>query len=210
MVDDRPEDIGPSPDSGRAKRAPPTIDLEATEVSGERQNAVPARAAEPEPASPRPSAAAISAAVIAAVSGAGAAALVIGVAWLAGWPAGPRRPRRPKSIPPSIPPPSTTSPRVSPASSPGSASPRPPRPIPRPPHAPKRWKNRWPRCAANSPASARSRRSWLRRSTTRNQRRAKPAPPADLSAINERIAQIERAARAQSAADRAGKQQACR
>ena len=35
MVDDRPEDTEPSPDSGRAKRAPPTIDLEATEVSGD-------------------------------------------------------------------------------------------------------------------------------------------------------------------------------
>ena len=35
MVEDRPEEIEPSPDSGRAKRAPPTIDLEATEISGE-------------------------------------------------------------------------------------------------------------------------------------------------------------------------------
>ena len=39
MVDDRPEDTEPSPDSGRAKRAPPTIDLEATEVTGETRNA---------------------------------------------------------------------------------------------------------------------------------------------------------------------------
>ena len=37
MVDDSPEDTTLSPDSGRAKRAPPTIDLEAIEVSGETQ-----------------------------------------------------------------------------------------------------------------------------------------------------------------------------
>jgi hypothetical protein len=35
MVEDMPDDEGPAPDSGRAKRAPPTIDLEASEVSGE-------------------------------------------------------------------------------------------------------------------------------------------------------------------------------
>ena len=35
MVDDRPEDTGSLPDSGRPKREPPTIDLEATEVSSE-------------------------------------------------------------------------------------------------------------------------------------------------------------------------------
>ncbi len=51
MVDDRPEDTGPSPDTGRAKRDPPTIDLEATEVSGDTKDAAPAAAAEPEPSS---------------------------------------------------------------------------------------------------------------------------------------------------------------
>ena len=35
MVDDRPEDTGSLPDQGRPKREPPTIDLEATEVSSE-------------------------------------------------------------------------------------------------------------------------------------------------------------------------------
>ncbi len=35
MVDDRPEDTGSLPDAGRPKREPPTIDLEATEVSSE-------------------------------------------------------------------------------------------------------------------------------------------------------------------------------
>ena len=39
MDEDRPEDTTLSPDSGRAKRAPPTIDLEASEVSGETKGA---------------------------------------------------------------------------------------------------------------------------------------------------------------------------
>jgi len=39
MVDDRPEDTGSPPDSGRPRRTPPTIDLKATEVSSETQPA---------------------------------------------------------------------------------------------------------------------------------------------------------------------------
>jgi hypothetical protein len=110
MVDDRPDDIGPSPDLGRAKRPPPTIDLEASEVSSEPRKAgddtQPAHVShkpssqEPsagEPTSPQPSsqerpAAAISAWVVAAVSGAVAASLVIGVGWILGWPAIPATP----------------------------------------------------------------------------------------------------------------------
>jgi hypothetical protein len=110
MVDDRPDDIGPSPDVGRAKRPPPTIDLEASEVSSEPRNAgddtQPEHVSqEPssqqpssrEPSSQKPSsqerpAAAISAWVVAAVSGAVAASLVIGVAWILGWPAIPTTP----------------------------------------------------------------------------------------------------------------------
>src|SRR6476659_4215996 len=37
MADDKPEDAGLAPESGRAKRIPPTIDLEATEVSTQPQ-----------------------------------------------------------------------------------------------------------------------------------------------------------------------------
>jgi hypothetical protein len=86
MVDDSPEDTTP-PDSGRAKRAPPTIDLEASEVSGETHHA-DAAGAEAPPKRPLPGpSAAISAALIAAIAGAGAAALVIAVAWFAGSPA---------------------------------------------------------------------------------------------------------------------------
>ena len=39
MADDKPEDAGLAPDAGRAKRTPPTIDLEATEVSTQPQEA---------------------------------------------------------------------------------------------------------------------------------------------------------------------------
>src|SRR5882757_1078805 len=121
MAAERPEDQGPSPDS-RPKRAPPTIDLQATEVSSEapkaegseeppkesvkesvKASADPA-APEPEPppeaeAQPEPQPAAasatsepepsrpVSAWVVAPLSGAVAAALVIGVGWLLGWPA---------------------------------------------------------------------------------------------------------------------------
>ena len=87
MVEDRPEEIEPSPDSGRAKRAPPTIDLEATEISGETQNTQSAGADDAPKPPPR---AAGSTAFIAAVTGAAAAVLVIAVVWLSGWPAVPQ------------------------------------------------------------------------------------------------------------------------
>ncbi|HEV2153392.1 hypothetical protein [Bradyrhizobium sp.] len=129
MADDKPEDAGLAPESGRAKRTPPTIDLEATEVStqpqetpaapeaqpGSEQAAVDETKSEkveaeeakldevksdevksesqPERAEEQPSVAAapvspsISPWVIAPFSGAVAAALVIGVGWVLGWPA---------------------------------------------------------------------------------------------------------------------------
>jgi hypothetical protein len=105
MVDDKPEDAGLAPESGRARRSPPTIDLEATEVSTQPQQAAgevqpeakPEQAEaeqakhEPEPerveakASVAP--ASVSPWVIAPFSGAVAAALVIAVGWMLGWPA---------------------------------------------------------------------------------------------------------------------------
>ena len=91
MVDDRPEETGSLPNSERPKRAPPTIDLEATEVSTEPQAAAAATAAEPQPefvaeapAAPAPQP--ISPWIVAPLSGAVAAALVIGVGWMLGWP----------------------------------------------------------------------------------------------------------------------------
>jgi hypothetical protein len=119
MADDKPEDAGLAPESGRAKRTPPTIDLEATEVSTQPQaiagepdaEAATEQAAheqakvdetkseeiglepEHEAGEEQPSAAAISLSppispwVIAPFSGAVAAAIVIGVGWVLGWPA---------------------------------------------------------------------------------------------------------------------------
>jgi hypothetical protein len=113
MVDDRPEDTGSLPDQGRPKREPPTIDLEATEVSSETKSAAEASPAEasseaaseaasepsPEPPhEPRPEAPSVSPVdappsrpvspwIIAPVSSAVAAALVIGVGSMLGWPA---------------------------------------------------------------------------------------------------------------------------
>jgi hypothetical protein len=110
MVDEMPEDTGLAPDLGRPKREPPTIDLEATEVSGETRNPgndappesrhhapsesgndVPPEAenvAQPEHVSeaPPPISRPISPWVIAPVSGLVSAALVIAVAWMLGWP----------------------------------------------------------------------------------------------------------------------------
>lgn len=113
MADDKPEDAGLAPDSGRARRAAPTIDLEATEVStqpqqsaGEAQPEPESAQADPEQAEPEPAKAEpesveaqaavppvaappapVSPWVIAPFSGAVAAALVIAVGWMLGWPA---------------------------------------------------------------------------------------------------------------------------
>lgn len=126
MADDKPEDAGLAPDTGRAKRTPPTIDLEATEVSTQPQDVAgepeaqpaaeqaahdevkveeakseaeseprPEPQPEPTPESTeeQPSIAPASASrpvspwVVAPFSGAAAAAVVIGVGWMLGWPA---------------------------------------------------------------------------------------------------------------------------
>jgi hypothetical protein len=105
--DEKPEIL----DSGRPRRPPPTIDLDASEVTRETRPAAGASAVETaseqaaaaesataeniapevsEPAEPpasRPVTSPISPWVIAPVSGAVAAALVIGVGWMLGWPA---------------------------------------------------------------------------------------------------------------------------
>ena len=101
MVDDKSEDGAPAEPS-RPRREPPTIDLKATDVfdapkaeanetkEAEHAAADPApEAAEPsERSSPsEPSSKPISPWAIAPISGAVAAALVIGVGWMLGWPA---------------------------------------------------------------------------------------------------------------------------
>jgi hypothetical protein len=203
MVDASPEDTMPSPDSGRAKRAPPTIDLEATEVSGETRNAgadAPGSGsgagpesgpgqAPPEPVSREP-AAAISAWVIAVVSGAVAASLVIAVAWVLGWPAVPAAPQANAAVIDDL------AARVASlegkTSKPATAAPD-------------------PAAAARLEALEKSLtalRSELAATRAQSEKLAaavndvKSAPregalPIDLTAINERIAGLERAARAQ-------------
>lgn len=111
MADDKPEDAGLAPDSGRAKRTPPTIDLEATEVATQPQEAAVEPEAQPAPehaeaeqakseqagAEPEraeaqaefasaPASPPISPWVIAPFSGAVAAAVVIAIGWMLGWP----------------------------------------------------------------------------------------------------------------------------
>jgi hypothetical protein len=85
MDEDRPEDTLP-PDSGRARRAPPTIDLEASEVSGGTQSASAGAGAEPKQSFQGPRAGVLSAMVTSAVTGAVTTALVLATAWYVGWP----------------------------------------------------------------------------------------------------------------------------
>jgi hypothetical protein len=95
MVDDRTEDTPPLSDANRPKRSPPTIDLEATEVSGPADSAEVKPDLNPEPVpeaepvhepvaaeAPKP----VSPWIVSVLSGAVAAALVIGVGWMLGWP----------------------------------------------------------------------------------------------------------------------------
>jgi hypothetical protein len=93
MVDDRSEDGAPA-EPGRPRREPPTIDLKATDVSeapkpetseAEQAAAEPAPEAAAQPS--QPVSTPVSPWAIAPISGAVAAALVIGVGWVLGWPA---------------------------------------------------------------------------------------------------------------------------
>ena len=200
MVDERPEDTPPPPDSGRAKRAPPTIDLEASEVSGETLSPEPKTEPEPEPKPERqrtsPSTAGVSA--VAALSGAAAAALLLGAAWFAGWPGGTVAPAAPAE------------PQVSAAVIDGlaariasveSRANTPPAAQPDPSAAARA------EAIDKSVAALRGELASLRAQTEKlvavvNDVKSAPreaAAPVDLTAINERIAQIERATRAQGA-----------
>ncbi len=84
MDENKPEDASPPEDPGRPKRPPPTIELEASEKSESTESGESADAG----ARPRrfSLAKAISANIVGAVTGAVTALLVVGVAWLMGWP----------------------------------------------------------------------------------------------------------------------------
>jgi hypothetical protein len=193
MVDDRPEDTEPSPDSGRAKRAPPTIDLEATEISGETRNA--AEDVQPEGRSEMAAATAISAWVIAAVSGAVAASLVICVAWILGWPAVPATPATPQVDAAAIDGLATRVAGVESRVAKPAAS------------APDSAVNSRIEALEKSLAALRGELAAVRAQSeklaaavndVKSTPRESSSAPVDLSAINERIAQLERAMRAQA------------
>jgi hypothetical protein len=193
MVDDRPEDTEPSPDSGRAKRAPPTIDLEATEISGETRNA--AEDVQPEGRSEMAAATAISAWVIAAVSGAVAASLVICVAWILGWPAVPATPATPQVDAAAIDGLATRVAGVESRVAKPAAS------------APDPAVNSRIEALEKSLAALRGELAAVRAQSeklaaavndVKSTPRESSSAPVDLSAINERIAQLERAMRAQA------------
>jgi hypothetical protein len=194
MAEDSPQNVDPPPDSGRARRPPPTIDLEATEVSAEPQDT--GDAAEPRRSSRRLSMAAISTAAVAAVTGACAAALVIAVAWLLGWPG--------QTAPPAPAVPAVSAGAVDDlaarVANVESKTSQPAAPSPDPAAAARLD------AQEKSLAALRAELAGLRAQTDRlasaiNDGKSAPgeSAAADLSAINERIAGLERAARAQSA-----------
>lgn len=87
MVDDKPDEIAPAPDPERPRRAPPTLDLDAIQISDETQQADAADAAAEPPRAPSSRfAPLLSSALVAAIFGAAAAALVI---WTVSWPGKP-------------------------------------------------------------------------------------------------------------------------
>jgi hypothetical protein len=88
MADDGSQGTDSSAEFGKAKRPPPTIELEATEVTGETAKAEGGgeTSAETPPPGDRPKASWIGSATISALAGAVAAGLVIAAVWLLAWP----------------------------------------------------------------------------------------------------------------------------
>jgi hypothetical protein len=193
MDEDRPEDATLSPDPSRAKRAPPTIDLEASEISSETKGTGTA----PDPdGPPRPSRPWLSAATAtSAVTGAVTAAVVIAAAWYLGWPS-----EAPSAAPPAnaaaI---DTLTSRVADIES---KSAKPPVTAPDPAAAARIEALEKTIAALRSEiAGARAQSEKLASdvSAVKSTPREATAAP-DLSAINERLSQIERTTRAESAA----------
>ena len=92
MDENRPDDPTPSPEPGRPRRAPPTIDLEASEVTTKPAEDADTSGDSSQSRSSRFSAASLAPFWIAGVTGALSAGLVIAVAWALGWPGEPTRP----------------------------------------------------------------------------------------------------------------------
>jgi hypothetical protein len=196
MVDDKPEDVGLQAD--RPKRAGPTLDLDAIEISDETLNADAGNADEkPSRTWSWPAAAVMSSAVVSAIVGAGAAGLVVWV--MRGEPAPP---------PPAPAPPQVTKATVdaltvrvagieSKAAAPVVAAPAAPA---TPDPALTAQLDAVEKSVATlrdelAAANARSQQLAASIEAVKSAPREPAPPPPDLSAINERLAQIERAAK---------------
>lgn len=227
MVDDRPENQGSPPESERPRREPPTIDLDARDVTIETvkasdaapegaaatgaaatPDAAPPEAAAPEVASeaaavepvsePEPAPAPVSPWIVAPVSGAVAAALVIGVGWMLGWP-----PVQPAAAPPAV--------QLNAAAIDGltgriaGLETRISKPAVPDPAALARMEALDKSLAALRSELAATRAQGEKLAVAINEARSAPraddapAPAPDLSAINQQIASIEGAVRAQAA-----------
>ena len=202
MVDDRPEDSGPPGDASRPRREPPTIDLKATDVSETPQEAAEAngrtgarpaaatgsssRTCRPQPVSPW---------AIAPISGAVAAALVIAVGWALGWPTVQAPPPAPQLNAGAI---DDLTARIAGLESKAS---KPATPAADPAAAARMEAIEKSVAALRSELTATRAQADKLASAINDvkaaPRDAGPRPPVDLSAVNERIAQIERAAKAQ-------------
>jgi len=204
MDEERPEDTSPPPDSGRPRRAPPTIDLEASEVSGETQgtsagtNAGTSDGAQPKRSFTRsfPWPSAISATLTAAATSAVTAALVVAVAWVVGWPG--------ETSPPLTPPQANASAIDTLASRVDAIEARSVKsPAAAPDPAATARIDALERSVASlraelSGARAQSEKLAAELTAVKSSPREAAAPP-ELTAINERLSQIERATRAASA-----------
>jgi len=194
MVDDRPEDVGPSAESVRPKRAGPTIDLEATTVSGDTRKADPAAGSGPAPRQP-PERSAVVPVIAAAAAGAGMAVLVLAAAWFLGW----------NAASPIAPPPTDAAAidgltaRIASVESKTNA------PAPAPATVPDAAAAARIESLEKSSASLRAELADARAQSEKltalvDEMKSAPretSPPPDLSAINERLAQIERTTHAQ-------------
>lgn len=192
MVENTPEDSEPS-DSARTRRAPPTIDVEATEVGEPSADGV---GAESKTSMHPPRGAGLSSASIGAFSGACAAALVLGAAAYLGWPGELARPS---------PQPVNTSAMDDLAARVASVEAKANRPAAASPDsaAAARVDGLEKSVGALRGELAAQRTDTDKLAATVNEVKTKPreaASPPDLTEINVRIAAIERATRAQGAA----------
>jgi hypothetical protein len=202
MVDDSPEDTSLAADPGRAKRPPPTIDLEASEVTTSTASPAedaPPDVSPPEPSPPKPARSSIATAVIAGISGAAVAALVFAGAILAGWPEAPPAP--PASAPANS---AATDDLAARLASLETRLGKSPAPAPDPALAARVEALDKSVAALRGELDGLSGRSEKLAAEVNDiktvpQETAPQAPPPDLSAINDRIAGLERAIRAQKA-----------